>query len=87
MYPFSFVLLFYLQAKPNPTPRYNVNRADFDNMHAALYTIDWLDIMEPMNTQEPWEFFKTVLQDINDNNRNIQKKRHINFICLLKHLE
>ena len=35
-------------------------------MCAALYTIDWLDIMELMVTQEAWEFFKTVIQDIID---------------------
>ena len=35
-----------------PLARYNVNRADFDNMHAALCIIDWLDIMEHMDTQE-----------------------------------
>ena len=57
-------MLFYLQTRPNP--RYNVNRADFDIMHEALYTIDWLDIMEPMDTQEAWQFFKIVFQNIID---------------------
>ena len=66
MYPFSFVMLFYT-FKPNQTPRYNVNRAHFDNMHEALYNINWLDIMEPMDTQESWKFFNTVFQDIIDN--------------------
>ena len=61
-----FHLSCYSTYKPNQTPRYNVNRANFDNMHEALYTVNWLDIMEPMNTQEAWEFFKTVIQDIID---------------------
>ena len=55
-----FHLSCYSTFKPNQTPRYNVNRADFDTMCEALYTIDWLDIMEPMDTQEAWEVFKTV---------------------------
>ena len=50
-------------------------------MHAVFYTIDWPDIMEPMNTQEAWEFFKTVLQDIIDKyvpiSIGVQKKRNI----------
>ena len=80
MHPFSFVLLFYPQTKPNP--RYNVNRADFNNMRAALYAIDWLDIMEPMDTQEAWGFgFKTVFQDTIDKYVpiiiGVQKKRNI----------
>ena len=37
--------------------------------------------MEPMNTQEAWEFFKTVLQDIIDKyvpiSIGVQKKRNI----------
>ena len=48
MYVFIFICFAILSL--NQTPRYNVNIADFDKMHAALYTIDWLDIMEPMNT-------------------------------------
>ena len=35
-------------------------------MCEALYTIDWLDIMEFKDTQEAWEFFKTVFQHIID---------------------
>ena len=62
-----FHLLCYSTFKPNQTPRYNLNRAVFDNMREALYTINWLDIMEPMDTQESWEFFNTVFQDIIDN--------------------
>ena len=84
-----FHLSCYSTFKPNETPRYNVNRADFDNMHAALYTIDWLDIIEPMNTQEAWEFFKTV-QDIIDKHvpitTGIYRRKDI-FICPLRHLE
>ena len=41
-----------------------MNRVHFDTMHKALYAINWLDIMEPMNTQVAWEFFKTVFQEI-----------------------
>ena len=74
----------YFTFKSNQTPRYNVNRADFDNMRAALCIIDWLDIMEPMDTQEAWEFFKTVFQDIIDKinsyvliTTGVQKKRNI----------
>ena len=77
-----FHLSCYSTFKPNHTgPRYNVYRADFDSMHAAFYTIDWPDIMEPMNTKEAWEFFKTVLQDIIDKyvsiSIGVQKKRNI----------
>ena len=50
-------------------------------MCEALYTVDWLDIMEPMDTQEAWEFFKTVFQDIIDKyvpiTTGVQKKRNI----------
>ena len=35
-------------------------------MGAALFTINWLDVMEPMDTQEVWEVIKTVFQDITD---------------------
>ena len=76
-----FHLSCYSTFKPNHTPRYNVYRADFDSMHAVFYTIDWPDIMEPMNTKEAWEFFKTVLQDIIDKyvpiSIGVQKKRNI----------
>ena len=76
-----FHLSCYSTFKPNHTPRYNVYRADFDSMHAAFSTIDWPDIMEPMNTKEAWEFFKTVLQDIIDKyvpmSIGVQKKRNI----------
>ena len=76
-----FHLSCYSTFKPNHTPRYNVYRADFDSMHAAFSTIDWPDIMEPMNTKETWEFFKTVLQDIIDKyvpiSIGVQKKRNI----------
>ena len=58
-----------------------MNTADFDNMHAALYTINWLDIMEPMNTQEAWEFFKTIFQGIINEylpiTTAVEKKRNI----------
>ena len=53
-----FHLSCYSTFKPNHTPRHNVNRADFDSMHAAFYTIDWPDIIEPMNTQEACGFFQ-----------------------------
>ena len=83
-----FHLSCYSTFKPNQTPRYNVNRADFDTIREALYTIEWLDIMEPMDTQEAWKFFKTVFQDIIDKyvpiTTGIQKKRI--FICPLRHL-
>ena len=49
-------------------------------MRESLYTIDWLDIMEPMDSQEAWEFFKTVFQDIIDKcilTTGVQKKRNI----------
>ena len=51
-------------------------------MREALYAIDWLDIMEPMDTQEAWGFgFKTVFQDIIDKyvpiTIGVQKKRNI----------
>ena len=76
-----FHLLCYSTFKPNQTPRYSVNRADFDTMREALYTIDWLDIMEPMDTQGAQKFFKTVFQDIIDNyvpiTTGVQKKRNI----------
>ena len=76
-----FHLSCYSTIKPNHTPRYNVNRADFDSMRAAFHTIDWPDIMEPMNTQEAWGFFKTVLQDIIDKfvplTTGVRKKRNI----------
>ena len=76
-----FHLSCYSTLKPNQTSRYNVNRADFDTMSAALYIIDWLDIMEPMDTQEAREIFKTVFQDIIDKyvpmTTGVQKKRNI----------
>ena len=82
MYVLVFTCLaILLQTKPNQTPRYNVNRADFNNMRAALYTINWLDVMEPMDTQEAWGFFKTVFQVIIDKyvpiTIGVQKKRNI----------
>ena len=61
-----FHLSCYSISKPNHTPRYNVNRADFDSMRMAFYSVDWADIMELINIQEAWEFFKTVFQDIID---------------------
>ena len=76
-----FHFLCYSTFKPNQSPRYNVNRADFDTMSATLYIIDWFDIMEPMDTQEAWEFFKTVFQDIIDKDvpitTGVQKKRNM----------
>ena len=76
-----FHLSCYSTFKPNQTPRYSVNRVDFDTMHEALYTIDWLVIMEPMDTQEAWKFFKRVFQDIIDKyvpkTTGVQKKRNI----------
>ena len=58
-------------------------------MRAAFYTIDQPDIMEPMNTQEAWGFFKTVLQDIVDKYvprlTGVQKKR--NTYMFLRYLE
>ena len=52
-------------------------------MQYCMHTINWLNIMEPMDTQEAWEFFKTVFQDIVDKIKyapittEIQKKRDI----------
>ena len=50
-------------------------------MHAALYTINWLDIKESMDTQEVWGFFKTIFQGIIDKyvpiTTAVQKKRNI----------
>ena len=50
-------------------------------MREALYAINWLDIMEPMDTQEAWEFFKTVFQDIIDKyvpiTTGVQEKRNV----------
>ena len=57
----------------------------------AFHTIDWPDIMEPMNTQEAWGFFKTVLQDIIDKfvplTTGVRKKRTYLATCLLGHSE
>ena len=76
-----FHLSCYSTIKPNHIPRYNVNRADFDSIRAAFHTIDWPYNMESMNTQEAWEFFKTVLQDIIDKfvplTTGVRKKRNI----------
>ena len=50
-------------------------------MREALYTINWLDIMEPMDTQEAWEFFKAVFHNIIDKylpiTTGVLKKRNI----------
>ena len=38
--------------KPNHAPRCNVNKADFDNMHAAFYTTYVTDILPKSLDQE-----------------------------------
>ena len=61
-----FHLSCYSTFKLNYIARYNVNRADFDDMCAAFYTIDCLVIMEPIDIYEAWRLSKIVLQDIID---------------------
>ena len=70
----------YTTFKPKYAPRYNANKANYDNMCASLHTIDWLGSMNVMNTEDAWRFFKTVLQDVIDKYvplTQVTKKRNI----------
>ena len=62
----EFDLICYSEPKKYDNLKYNIRAANIDLMKQALSNVDWVSIMETLDTNESWLLFKSIFQDIID---------------------
>jgi len=63
----QFDLLCYLEPKKTDNLKYNIRAPDIDLMKQTLGDVDWVSLLDPLDMNDAWLYFKSIFQDAFDN--------------------
>ena len=71
----EFDLTCYLEPKKSVNLKYNIRVANIELMKQALGNVDWVSILDALDTNDAWLLFKAIFQEIIDKYLPIYKQR------------
>ena len=71
----GFYLICYLEPKKFVNRKHNITVANNELMKQALGNVDWVSILDTLDTNDAWLLFKTIFQNIIDKYVLVYKQR------------
>ena len=71
----EFYLICYLEPKKFVNCKHNIRVANNELMKQALGNVDWVSILDTLDTNDVWLLFKTIFQNIIDKYVLVYKQR------------